>query len=187
MPKRLYDKRPVCSVVFEALKKRDPQGKMVVSEDVLKRFAQKVMVAENGCWEWIGANDRSFGYGILTVNKNRIRTHRLSWKFFHGEIKNGLCICHHCDNPLCVNPDHLFSGTQLDNIKDMELKNRRVSVLGMIQRRKTHCPKGHPYSGKNLVLRFIKNMQVRRCRICLKIRAHIYWKKHGWKYADKRK
>lgn len=92
-----------------------------------ERFWRYVKKSD-GCWEWIGAlNDA--GYGILGIggrSKGSIRAHRLSWMFAHRRraIPKGMQICHHCDNRKCVRPDHLFMGTNADNVRDMWKKGR---------------------------------------------------------------
>lgn len=75
------------------------------------------------CWEWTGSVDVS-GYGYLSVNAVEIKAHRFSWSLVNGEIPDGLVILHKCDNPPCVNPDHLQLGTLLDNNLDMKNKGR---------------------------------------------------------------
>jgi hypothetical protein len=73
------------------------------------------------CWTWTGLlSDK--GYGRLGGFGN---THRISWRIHYGEIPNGLHVCHKCDIPNCVNPDHLFIGTNADNVKDKVSKNRQ--------------------------------------------------------------
>lgn len=79
----------------------------------------------DGCWTWTGATNRRNGYGYFKRRDRRqMNTHRVAWEFAHGPIPDGLCVCHHCDNPRCVRPDHLFLGTQRENMQDMKAKGR---------------------------------------------------------------
>lgn len=80
-----------------------------------------------GCWLWAGAPG-SGGYGIATIAGLALRAHRLSWVLHKGEIPDALKVLHRCDTPACVNPAHLFLGTQLDNIADMVAKGRQRGV-----------------------------------------------------------
>lgn len=81
----------------------------------------------SGCWNWIGSKNRD-GYGQIRVERSGFngyfRAHRVSWIYHHGEIPDGLCVLHRCDNPGCVNPEHLFLGTQADNMRDRNAKGR---------------------------------------------------------------
>jgi hypothetical protein len=78
----------------------------------------------NDCWIW--KRSRNKGYGLLTFKGKTIKAHRLSYLTFVGEIPNNLFVLHNCDNPTCVNPKHLFLGTNQDNMKDMVNKNRQA-------------------------------------------------------------
>jgi hypothetical protein len=80
------------------------------------------------CWVWT-ASTRG-GYGSIGISGRMERSHRVSWELANGPIPAGLCVLHHCDNPLCVNPGHLFLGTKKDNAKDMYSKGRRIPLSG---------------------------------------------------------
>lgn len=77
------------------------------------------------CWVWTAATNRG-GYGVFGI----IRTvnnlaHRVAWQLEHGGIPEGMCVCHHCDNPPCVRPDHMYLGTLIENNEDMARKGRQ--------------------------------------------------------------
>src|SRR5207302_3908832 len=82
-------------------------------------------VSASGCWIWVGA-ESSDGYGLTHVDGKEVRAHRLAWTLVRGPIPDGLSVCHRCDVPPCVNPEHLFLGTAQDNTDDMVAKGRQV-------------------------------------------------------------
>ena len=89
-------------------------------------FWLKVEKSDN-CWEWKG-NRRTAGYGVFQFRGKACGAHRMSFFFTYGEIPKGMCVCHKCDNPPCVNPSHLFLGTYKDNAIDMVKKGRHVGL-----------------------------------------------------------
>lgn len=97
-------------------------------EAIAIRFWKKVDKTNSpyGCWIWHSSFNGK-DYGIICVNNKRILAHRVAWELTHGPVPDGMCVLHNCpggDNPSCVNPKHLWLGTQIDNVKDAARKNR---------------------------------------------------------------
>lgn len=124
-----------------------------------------------GCWEWTKSRGEK-GYGQIWVVDKFVRVPRAAYELYIGPIPDGLNVCHKCDNPPCFNPDHLFAGTQSDNIKDCVEKGRWPASGN-----KEVCKNGHPkpYPGG--------------CRICRKEYQEKYYEDNRKKlleYAGKR-
>jgi HNH endonuclease len=93
-------------------------------EERMRNYVETPGPLETPCWIWQGAPDTSDGYGHIRWNGTDYLAHRASWIFHVAPISDDLHVLHHCDTPLCVNPDHLWRGTDADNVDDMWAKGR---------------------------------------------------------------
>ncbi len=109
------------------------------------------------CWIWQGAKNRK-GYGQKRLKGKLWITHRLSWHTFNGPIPEGIQVLHKCDTPSCWNPEHLFLGTNQDNVDDKMRKKRHWTFS------KTACKNGHPYTEG--LYRIRKSDNSRQCKLC---------------------
>ncbi len=142
----------------------------------MDRFWNKVEKTE-GCWNWIAAKSLK-GHGRFRIDGKLYSPHRLVYEWEHGEIPEGMLVCHHCDNPSCVRLDHLFLGTSSDNMKDAYDKGRLSHWKGIRAYGEQH---GHSK---------MTNETVRQLRKDRKIKNTSYrklGKKYGITYTAVRK
>lgn len=95
-------------------------------ENLESRYWPKVNVADNDqCWNWVSKSKHPFGYGRMTAGRKvNLKAHQIAWCLENGEIPEGKFVCHSCDNPSCCNHNHLFLGSQLQNVQDCISKGR---------------------------------------------------------------
>ncbi len=110
------------------LAKHEPdERRSRVDRSLSEAFSRRYERAPDGCWHWLGAKS-ALGYGILPSGRRLGTTertaHRISWLLLRGVIPSGMKVLHRCDVRRCVNPEHLFIGTQADNVRDMMEKGR---------------------------------------------------------------
>ena len=139
--------------------------RILTSEQAKEHLYARIVISDSGCHEWTGGGVRR-GYGVITINKRILRTHRLAWELANGPIPDGLYVCHSCDNPKCCNVDHLWLGTPQQNIDDMIAKGRHK------ESKKSSCIRGHEFNEANTR---ITPKGHRSCRACMKIHARAYF------------
>ena len=134
-----------------------------------KRFMAAVTKTDT-CWLWTGATNGRYGH--IQVNGKTAVAPRVAYTLFRGPIPQGLFVLHSCDNPLCVNPEHLRTGTHRENMRDMVERGRARNPAFT----QTHCSRGHALAGDNLR----SNKLGRRvCRICANENSRRSYARHS--------
>lgn len=134
-----------------------------------ERFLAKVKVVESGCHEWQAGHARG-GYGKFRYPTKTVTAHRASWELFIGPIPKGQCVLHRCDNRLCVNPRHLFLGTQTENVQDMDEKQRRKTraKLTEAQVKEVRQMLNDRYSQQHIAEKFnVDQTTISRIKLCI--------------------
>lgn len=156
-----------------------------LDNDSVRRFMAKVNTQgpiqqhmQTPCWEWT-ASRNEFGYGTFAIARKSKLAHRVAWIIFKGSIpsvlpeapgRNDLVrVCHRCDFRACVNPEHLFLGSQMDNARDCARKKRinyapSITAIAAKRRAQTCCKRGHLFDEANT---YITSKGFRSCRACL--------------------
>src|ERR1035438_7769338 len=106
------------------------------SESDSERFWSKVKKTDE-CWVWLSTKNKQ-SYGVFAIKRKSVKAHRISWEIKNGKIPDRIFVLHKCDNPQCVNPDHLFLGSAKDNTQDMLSKGRNRNAYGEKHGSKTH-------------------------------------------------
>lgn len=152
------------------MKGRDINIKTYHELTLEERFFAKVEKTDS-CWIWKGnaRGNAKFMYGKFDYMGKVFSAHRVSWEMHNGKIPKGgdyrgICVCHSCDNPLCVNPEHLFLGAHKNNMRDKVLKRRNNGFI-------KQCKRGHEFSVKNT---WFSKQGLRHCKECHKIRQRHY-------------
>lgn len=113
---------PFCSHRCSALG-REKSDAEHLQRAVVRALSRFIPEPNSGCWLWDGHVDR-MGYAVLSIRSRFINGHRVMWEWRNGPIPKGMHVCHKCDVPSCINPDHLFLGTHADNMADKMRKGR---------------------------------------------------------------
>jgi hypothetical protein len=144
----------------------------IFDQSIERRFWGNVdkSYSARGCWLWTASfTGKTHKYGQISVRGHIWKAHRLAYLLHNGEIPTGLHVRHTCDNPSCVNPDHLLAGTHQDNMRDAVERGRFFVERHNIR---THCYKGHLFTPETVYI----SKGNRRCKICLSV-----WQKQNYR------
>lgn len=135
----------------------------IMPPNSLNRFLSKIKKSEN-CWLWVGSKKKS-GYGIFCLFGKSLNAHRVSFSHFKTTLLPGHLVLHTCNNPSCVNPEHLILGDQTENMRHKVESGRHHN------KNKTHCKRGHKLAGKNLSI--VSATKYRRCLACQRLKRSM--------------
>lgn len=146
---------------------------------ILERMKRTTIQTESGCWEWQGFRHKPpRHYGSTSYRGKNVRAHRLMYKLIKGQIPAGMVVMHSCDNPPCINPDHLKLGTHLENMAECRAKGRYYYA------NLTHCKRGHEFNDENTY--YIKTpgkwFGLRACKACQKLLQRERYQANKEKY-----
>lgn len=151
--------RGMCAVHYHAWLHVTPKDQRPAAPRFIRSFWD--FVDKSGdCWIWTGPKNGN-AYGYWSGEGIRGLAHRVSLNAVSPCPSPGLLACHSCDNPPCVNPAHLYWGTNADNTRDMIIRGRRNNQNSL----KTHCKRGHEFAGDNLLI--VGRDRRRQCKTCV--------------------
>ncbi|MGH9640916.1 MAG: HNH endonuclease [Terriglobales bacterium] len=130
-------------------------------QELYDKLIARIRKEDSGCWVWIKYR-HPYGYGMFCTKRKNMNSHRAMWIAIHGPLTKQQFVCHKCDNPPCINPDHLFIGALADNNRDMASKGRYN------HQKRTHCIHGHEFTAEN-TYRPPARPTKRICRTCQRI------------------
>ena len=124
---------PICNMHRLRLRRK---GVKLANISMKERIFSRIVLDEFGCWNYCGSKSR--GYGTARVEGKPVRIHRFIYEFYYGKIPDNLNLCHKCDNKACVNPSHMFIGTQWDNMQDLRFKKIALSESWLKDRQRVN-------------------------------------------------
>lgn len=161
-----------------------PKNRKLPFDLFIENFWSRTKVCKSGCWEWSGpyhSNQKGREYGTVWHGQTKFKTHKIAYILTKGKISEGMYICHKCDNPKCVNPDHLYQGTPKDNNSDCIKRNRANREKG----EERYCAKLTEENVNSIRLEYVKKYgEITRlarkygvsCTAIYNVVHHVRWK-----------